>query len=310
MNEKISVVIPCYKSEKIIASVVNEIITYVGNMPYELILVCDCSPDNEWEEIIKLHKKNPAVHGILFSKNFGQHSATMAGYRQAIGDIIITMDDDGQSNPAGILPMIDKIRDGYDVVYARYPSSKESSLRIIGSRINRKMAELLADKPKNIQTNSFFAMRRFVMDEVIRYTNSYPYIGGLVFRSTSNITEVDVEHRMRKEGKSTYTVIKLMKLWLNGFTAFSVIPLRIASILGITFSGIGFLIGVIMIIRKLLNPLILLGYSSIMVTIFFLGGLLLLSIGLIGEYIGRIYIGMNQAPQYVIKEMTDEVRDF
>lgn len=310
VNEKISVVIPCYKSEKIIASVVNEIITYVGNMPYELILVCDCSPDNEWEEIIKLHKKYPAVHGILFSKNFGQHSATMAGYRQATGDLIITMDDDGQSNPAGILPMIDKIRDGYDVVYARYPSSKESSLRIIGSRINRKMAELLADKPKNIQTNSFFAMRRFVMDEVIRYTNSYPYIGGLVFRSTSNITEVDVEHRMRKEGKSTYTVIKLMKLWLNGFTAFSVIPLRIASILGIAFSGIGFLIGVIMIIRKLLNPLILLGYSSIMVTIFFLGGLLLLSIGLIGEYIGRIYIGMNQAPQYVIKEMTDEVRDF
>ena len=101
-----------------------------------------------------------------------------------------------------------------------------------------------------------------------------------------------------------------MKLWLNGFTAFSVIPLRIASILGIAFSGIGFLIGVIIIIRKLLNPLILLGYSSIMVTIFFLGGLLLLSIGLIGEYIGRIYIGMNQAPQYVIKEMTDEVRDF
>ena len=306
MNEKISVVIPCYQSEKVIASVVEEIITYLGNMPHEFILVCDCSPDNEWEEIKKLHNKYPAVHGILFSKNFGQHSATMAGYRQATGDIIITMDDDGQSDPAGIMLMIDKIREGYDVVYAKYPSLKESSFRVFGSKINRKMAELLAEKPKNIQTSSFFAMRRFVLSEMIRYTNSFPYIGGLVFRSTSNITEVEVEQRARIEGKSGYTLKKLIKLWLNGFTAFSVTPLRIASVLGLVFSGIGFILGVAMIVRKLLNPSILLGYSSVMATIFFLGGLLLLSLGLIGEYVGRIYIGLNQAPQYVIKEMTHD----
>lgn len=306
MDEKISVVIPCYQSEKVIASVVEEIITYLGNMPHEFILVCDCSPDNEWEEIKKLHNKYPAVHGILFSKNFGQHSATMAGYRQSTGDIIITMDDDGQSDPAGITLMIEKIREGYDVVYAKYPSLKESSFRVFGSKINRKMAEFLAEKPKNIQTSSFFAMRRFVLSEMIRYTNSFPYIGGLVFRSTSNITEVEVEQRARIEGKSGYTVKKLIKLWFNGFTAFSVTPLRIASVLGIVFSGIGFILGVAMIVRKLLNPSILLGYSSVMATIFFLGGLLLLSLGLIGEYVGRIYIGLNQAPQYVIKEVTHD----
>ena len=306
MNEIISVVIPCYQSEKVIASVVEEIITYLGNMPHELILVCDCSPDNEWEEIKKLHNRYPAVHGILFSKNFGQHSATMAGYRQATGDIIITMDDDGQSDPAGIMLMIDKIKEGYDVVYAKYPSLKESSFRVFGSKINRKMAELLAEKPKNIQTSSFFAMRRFVLSEMIRYTNSFPYIGGLVFRSTSNITEVEVEQRTRIEGKSGYTVNKLIKLWFNGFTAFSVTPLRIASVLGLVFSGIGFILGAVMIVRKLFNPSILLGYSSIMATIFFLGGLLLLSLGLIGEYVGRIYIGLNQAPQYVIKEVTHD----
>ncbi len=306
MNEKISVVIPCYQSEKVIASVVEEITSYIGNMPHELILVCDCSPDKEWDEIKKLHKKYPAVHGILFSKNFGQHSATMAGYRKATGDIIVTMDDDGQSDPAGILPMIIKIKGGFDVVYAKYPKFKESSFRVLGSKINRKMAELLAGKPKNVQTSSFFAMRRFVLNEVIRYTSSFPYIGGLVFRSTSNIGEVEVEHRSRMEGESGYTITKLIKLWFNGFTAFSVTPLRVASVLGIIFSGVGFILGVAMIVRKLLNPSILLGYSSIMVTVFFLGGLLLLSMGLIGEYVGRIYIGMNQAPQYVIKEVTDD----
>ena len=236
MSEKISVVIPCYRSENVIASVVEEVISYISSLPHEVILVCDCSPDNVWEEIKKLHERYPVVHGLLLSKNFGQHAATMAGYRQVTGDIIITMDDDGQSDPVGILQMIQKIQEGYDVVYARYPSFEKSSFRVIGSDINRKMAELLADKPKDIQTNSFFAMRRFVLDEVIRYTNSFPYIGGLIFRVTSNITEIDVQHRLRKEGKSGYTFSKLLKLWINGFTAFSVIPLRIASMLGLFFS--------------------------------------------------------------------------
>lgn len=308
VKDKISIVIPCYKSEKVIASVVEEIISYIGKMTYEIILVCDGSPDNVWEAIRKLNQKYPRIHGILFSKNFGQHAATMAGYRHVTGDIIITMDDDGQSDPAGILPMIKKIHEGYDVVYARYSSFKKSSFRVIGSEINRKMAEVLADKPKNIQTNSFFAMRRFILEEVIRYTNSYPYIGGLVFRVTNNITEIDVNQRLRKEGKSSYTITKLLMLWLNGFTAFSIKPLRVASILGMLFSCMGFIFGIIIIIRKLLNPYILLGYSSIMIAIFFLGGVLLLAIGLIGEYVGRIYIGMNQAPQYVIKETTRTFR--
>lgn len=303
--EKISIVVPCYRSASMITSVVEEIIKVINNFSYEIILVCDCSPDNEWEEIKKLHNTYPTVHGILLSKNFGQHSAIMAGYRKVSGDIIVTMDDDGQSDPEGILPLIYKVKDGFDVVYARYPSFKKSGFRILGSAINRKMAEILADKPTGIQGNSFFAMRRFVMNEIIKYTRSYPYLGGLVFRTTGNITEIDINHRTRKEGDSGYTFKKLFSLWLNGFTAFSVMPLRLASLLGVCFSLVGFLLGTLIILRKLLNPQILLGYSSIMATLFFLGGLLLLSIGLIGEYVGRIYMGINQAPQYVVKETTE-----
>ena len=309
MREKVSIVIPCYQSEGIIAQVVDEIISFMESSYYEIILVCDCSPDHVWEEILKLQEKVPEVKGILLSKNFGQHGATMAGYRHASGDIIITMDDDGQCDPSAIKKMIEKIHEGYDVVYAMYPSFEKSPMRIFGSWINKKMAEILAGKPKGIQANSFFAMRRFVLDEVIRYSNSYPYIGGLVFRATSSITEIEVEHRARKEGKSGYTLKKLIMLWINGFTAFSVLPLRAASMLGLFFSCIGFILGIVIIIRKLLNPEIILGYSSMMVTIFFLGGILLLAIGLIGEYVGRIYIGQNQAPQYVIKEKTNNLKE-
>ena len=304
LDEKISVVIPCYRSEKMIVSVVEELISCLKEREYEIILVCDCSPDNVWDKIKSLQEKYPAVHGILFAKNFGQHAATLAGYRHVTGDIIITMDDDGQSDPSAISRMIDKIHEGYDVVYAKYPVFEKSPFRVFGSWLNRKMAESLAGKPTGIQGNSFYAMRRFVLDEVIRYTNSFPYLGGLVFRTTSNITEIEVEHRGRQEGQSNYTIKKLVMLWINGFTAFSVLPLRIASMLGIIFSGVGFLLGVIIIIRKLLNPAIILGYSSTMVAIFFLGGVILLAVGLIGEYVGRIYIGQNQAPQYVIKERT------
>lgn len=307
VEEKISVVIPCYRSEKMIVSVVEELISYLKKMNYEIILVCDCSPDNVWEEIKKLQNQYPFVHGILFSKNFGQHAATLAGYRYATGDIIITMDDDGQSDPSAISRMIDKIHEGYDVVYAKYPAFKKTPFRVFGSWLNRKMAEILAGKPVGIQGNSFYAMRKFVKEEMTRYTNSYPYLGGLVFRSTSNITEIDVEHRGRQEGKSNYTIRKLLMLWLNGFTAFSVLPLRIASLFGMGFSMLGFILGIILIIRKLLNPEIILGYTSMMVAIFFLGGIILLAIGLIGEYVGRIYIGQNQAPQYVIKEETGDI---
>lgn len=309
MREKISVVIPCYRSENMITAVVEELISHIDGMPYEVILVCDGSPDNVWEKIKALQHKNPNVHGILFSKNFGQHAATLAGYRKASGSIIVTMDDDGQSDPAAIPAMIQKLNEGYDVVYAKYPVYEKSTFRKFGSWLNRKMAETLVGKPQSIQGNSFYAMRGFVKDEIIRYTNSFPYLGGLVFRATGNIAEVEVEHRVRKEGASGYSLAKLVKIWVNGFTAFSVLPLRIASMMGFLFSGVGFIIGIVIIIRKILNPMIILGYSSIMVSLFFIGGIILLSLGLIGEYIGRIYIGQNQAPQYVIKEETGLKQD-
>ena len=231
LAEKISIVIPCYRSEKMIASVVEEIRTWLEGKRYEIILVCDCSPDQVWREICKLQEKYPNVRGILFAKNFGQHAATLAGYRYADGDIIVTMDDDGQSDPAAIPRFLEKIHEGFDVVYARYPVTEKSAFRKFGSWVNRKMAETLTGMPKGIQGNSYYAMRSFVKDEMVRYTNPFPYLGGLVFRTTGSIAEIEVNHRGRKEGTSGYTIGKLLRLWINGFTAFSVLPLRIASLM-------------------------------------------------------------------------------
>ncbi len=300
--KKLSVVIPCYRSEKTIRNVVLELREALKSInDYEVILVDDGSPDKVWDEIEKLSLEFREIHGILLSRNFGQHAALMAGYRKAEGEIVVTMDDDGQSDPGGIKQLIQKAEEGYDVVYARYPAYQKSSFRVFGSWMNRKMSEAMIGKPKTIQGNSFYLMKRFIRDEIIRYTGSYPYIGGLIFRATQNIGEVEIQQRSRKEGVSGYSLIKLMGLWLNGFTAFSVKPLRMASLLGIFSAFGGFLVGISTVIRKLLNPNILMGYSSLLAAIFFIGGVLMMLLGVIGEYVGRIYISLNNAPQYVIK---------
>ena len=314
MNKKeeptVSIVIPCYQSEKIIENVVDEIIEVTSGLNIiEIILVDDGSPDQVWEKIETLTKKYDCVNGILFARNFGQHSALMAGYRMATGDFIVTMDDDGQSDPNGIRLLIDKIVEGYDVVYAKYPKFEKTAFRKFGSYMNRVMAESMIDKPKGIQANSFYIMRKFVKDEIIRYEHSYPYIGGLVFRATQNITEVEINHRNRAEGNSGYNLRKLLLLWLNGFTEFSIKPLRLASYIGILCSLVGFAIGIYSIIRRLLNPNILMGYSSLFAAITFIGGIIMMMMGMMGEYIGRIYISINCSPQYVIKTTIQKKAD-
>ena len=164
------------------------------------------------------------------------------------------------------------------------------------------MSESLIKKKKKIDSNSFFVMRRFVAQEMLRYRNSYPYIGGLIFRATKNIANVTVEHRQRMEGKSGYTVFKLIKLWMNGFTAFSVLPLRASSLVGVICAIVGFIFGIVTVIRKLVIPDISVGWSSTVSIMLFIGGLIMLMLGMIGEYIGRIYICLNNAPQYVVRE--------
>lgn len=302
----LSFVIPCYRSEKTLSKVVYELIDEINKrsdrFDYEIILINDCSPDNVFQVIRELCAENPKIKGISFAKNFGQHSALMAGYRQTKGEIIITLDDDGQAPVENIYRLVEKIDEGYDVVFGKYPHVKQSIFRQLGSKVNNYMTEVMLDKPKDIVGNSFYAMKDFVAKQMTSYTNSFPYIGGLIFQATSKIANVDVEQRSRIEGRSGYTLGKLLKLWLNGFTAFSVKPLRIAAVIGIVCSILGAILGVAIIVQKIVNPDVLMGYSSLMAAILFIGGIIMLILGLIGEYIGRIYICINNSPQYVIRD--------
>lgn len=304
-KEKISFVIPCYRSENTILSVLNEIDTLMAehsDYKYEIILINDSSPDNVWSVIKGVAEKRNDIKAISFAKNFGQHAALLSGYRAASGDLIVSLDDDGQSPVDRTFDLIDKIHEGYDVVYARYNKIKESFWRRWGSWLSNKMSEVLIGKPKNVLGTSFYVMKKFISDEVVRYRNPFTYIGGLVFRSTKNIANVYVDHRERMEGKSGYSILKLIKLMLNGFTAFSVVPLRISSIIGVICAIFGFGFGIYTIIRKLIIVNISVGWSSTISIMLFIGGLIMLMLGMIGEYIGRIYICLNNSPQYVVKE--------
>ncbi|MCD8039671.1 MAG: glycosyltransferase family 2 protein [Lachnospiraceae bacterium] len=304
---KISFVIPCYQSAGTIEAVVAEIMDTMKGLEayeYDIFLVNDCSPDDTYEVIKRICRSRSNVTGISLAKNFGQHAALMAGLRRSDGDIVVCLDDDGQTpaNEAGKL--IESIEKGSDVVYASYSSKKHSAFRNFGSRINDLMARVMLGKPKELQLTSYFAARRFVVDSMLQYEHNYPYIIGLVLRATKNITNVPVSHRSREVGKSGYTVRKLLALWLNGFTAFSIFPLRMATAAGVVFAASGFLYGIYTIIKRLVNPNVPMGFSSLMAAVVFIGGMLMIMLGLIGEYIGRIYISINNSPQYVVREET------
>lgn len=311
MKQSISFIIPCYNSELTLVSVVEEILqvfekTLSENYSYEIILVNDCSSDKTSSVIEGLCQKDPSIIGVDFAKNFGQHSAILAGLRLSKGNYIICLDDDGQMPIESIPDMVEMLASGTDCVQGKYTNTKQSFFRRLGSRANSLMAEILLKKPKQLEMNSFWGARRFVIDEVVKYQGAYPYIGGLVLRTTSNIKNLEVVHRNREYGRSGYTLRKLIKLWMNGFTAFSEIPLRMASYTGLVSSFCGIILGIVTIIRKILNPDMATGYASLFCVILFVGGLVMMMLGIIGEYLGRTYININNAPQYVIRDIKNK----
>lgn len=306
--KKISFVIPCYRSERTIETVVNEIRETVSaraqSFDYEIVLVNDCSPDNVWQVIQKLAAADPKIKGICLAKNFGQHSALMAGYGHASGDYIVSLDDDGQTPASETFKLVDKLEEGFDVVYGYYQHAAQHLFRRLGSWVNKKMAENIIGQPRSLKTTSFFIMRDFIAKEIVNYKHPFAYISGLVFRATKNLGNVEVKHRRRLEGRSGYTLAGLIGLWINGFTAFSVKPLRAATYIGLLCAIMGFAAGIFVVYQKLTHPEVPVGYSSILASLMFIGGMIMLLLGLIGEYVGRIYICMNQSPQYVIRETT------
>ena len=284
--DKVSFVIPCFRSEVTLEHVVTEIretMKALTDYCYEIVLVNDCSPDNTLQVIEGLCKKYDNITGVSLVKNFGQHAALMAGFRHVTGDIVVCLDDDGQTPADEVGKFLAEIKAGRDVVYAKYTNKQHTAFRNFGSKVNEIMTRFMLGKPKELYISSYFAAKRFVIDEVVRYRNCYPYVIGLVLRTTKNIGNVEVTHRQREVGCSGYTLKALFALWLC--------------------AGSGFLYGIYTIIKRLFIPDVPMGFSSLMSVLVFIGGMIMLMLGLIGEYVGRIYISLNNSPQYVIREI-------
>lgn len=308
-KEKISFVIPCYNSTNTIGTVVQEIkevmSTAMSEYDYEIVLVNDGSPDGTtYSAIEKIAEEEEHIIGVNLSRNFGQPSAVMAALNQTSGDYVVCGDDDGQTPFIELPKLMAKIEEGYDLVEAKYAVREKRSLfRKLGTAANEGMATWLIAKPKGLELTTYWVTRRYVVDEMIAYHNPYPYLGGLMLRTTQKACNVDVTHRERLSGHSGYSLKKMIELWLNGFTSFSIKPLRVMTALGCILSFVGFVFGLVVMIRKIVDPSIIAGYSSTMAVMLFLFGMVFFFMGLLGEYVGRIYISLNRAPQFVIKEM-------
>lgn len=301
----LSFVVPCYRSENTVEGVISEIIHTVSeseDYDYEIIAVNDCSPDGVLFKLKKMAEQNRRIRVLDLATNVGKHGAILAGYSVVKGDYVIGVDDDGQCPLENLWKLIEPLNEGHDMSMAKYSIKKQSWLKNFGSKINSRMSQILLSKPEDLVFSNFIARKLFVCQAMAKYTNPYPYLEGLSLKVTRDIVLVPMEERPRISGTSGYTFRKSLSLWLNGFTAFSVKPLRIATVIGGCTAVAGILYGIYTIIQKILNPNILLGYSSLMVAQLFLSGILMMMLGMIGEYIGRIYICINKLPQYVIRE--------
>lgn len=301
----LSFVIPVYGSEKVLPELVarlhatlDQIDTLRGN--YEVIFVCDRSPDGSWGVIETLARQYPWVRGILLRMNAGQHNALMAGFAQARGEIIMTMDDDLQHAPSDVPLLLAELARGRDVVYARFAQRRHAAWKIAGSRLNDKVAGYLMQKPKGMYLSPFRAMRRAIVADILRYQGPYVYVDGLILSVTRNIGMVEVQHHDRFAGDSGYSLRKSISLWLKMATSFSIVPLRITSFVGLTFAGIGFLFALLLVVQKFTLDRMPVGWSSLIVTILIVGGVQLVALGMLGEYLGRVLLTLNSRPQYVI----------
>ena len=304
-----SVVVPCYKSAKSIEQVVCDTVEEFWKLnieDYEFVLVNDCSPDGG-ETVRKLYEladKYSYVKVVDLGKNSGQHNATMAGLRYATGDFIISMDDDLQTHPSQIGSLKEKLEEGYDLVYGYYEEKKENWFRRLGSSLNHWTVRVLINKPKWMKTSSFWIMRRYVRDYAVCYTHPNVHLQGVFLRVTDNIACVPIRHFERVYGKSGYTLKKLIKLYSN-IVGYSMAPITLVTYLGFLMAAAGFVVDAVVLVRKLINPAIAAGWTSLVGAICFFSGVILVALGIVGSYVGRLFIGQTNSPQYVVRDLVN-----
>lgn len=297
-----------YNGSDSIGELVDRLIQELDRFDLEIVLVNDHSPDNSEEVCIAIYRKYPEIIKFYsLAKNVGEHNAVLAGLNHATGDYTVIMDDDFQNPPSEVIKLVDAAQENdYDVVYTYYDKKQHNIFRNFGSWFNDKVANIMLRKPKNLYLSSFKLINRFIVQEIIKYTSPFPYIDGLILQTTENFGKIRVDHQPRREGRSNYTLRKLISLWLNMFTNFSILPLRVSIIAGFIFAAYGMLYGLVILIEKILNPEMTQGLASMIVSVSILSGVQLMAIGMIGEYVGRIFLAQNKKPQYTIKKAMEK----
>ncbi|MGH7896531.1 MAG: glycosyltransferase family 2 protein [Candidatus Binatia bacterium] len=302
---RVSIVIPVYGGAKTVGRLVDELFaTLAKTADLEVVLVNDCSPDDSERVCLEIARRHGArVLYAAMARNFGEHNAVLQGLRLATGDFVVTMDDDGQNPPSEVAKLLAEARRGIDAVFGDYQEKRHDWFRNLGSAFNDRVANWLIGKPKDLYLSSFRCLTRFVVDEIVKYTGPYPYIDGLVLRTTASISSVPVIHDRRLAGRSRYTLAKLVGLWLNMSTNFSVAPLRIAVVTGFLMASLGGLMAIEVVVEKWLHPATSVGWSSLMTAITVFSGVQLILIGTIGEYVGRLLLSVNATPQAVVRRV-------
>ena len=302
----ISIIIPVFNSENTIEILVNNIVQTLGeNYKFEIILINDSSKDNTEEKCKKLVEKYMSVVLYSLAKNFGEHNAVMAGLNKCSGDYAIIMDDDLQHSADSLLELIKfgiKEKNNFDVVYTYYDKMKYNFFRNFGRKFNDLIANLLLDKPKFLYLSSFKLINRFLITEIIKYRSPFTYIDGIILGITNKIGRVKVVHDQRSHGRSGYTIKKLLQVWSSMFTGFSVVPLRLSLILGSMLSILGFIFALLTLIERIIDKTVTSGYPSTIIAVTVFAGAILIALGLLGEYVGRIFMSLNKKPQYTIRD--------
>jgi undecaprenyl-phosphate 4-deoxy-4-formamido-L-arabinose transferase len=300
---ELSFVIPVFNGAGSIGGVVERIHDLYGDLAFEVVLVNDGSIDESERACADLWRRHPGtVVYVHLARNFGEHGAVLAGLNHACGRYAAILDDDGQNPPEEVRRLYDEIRrTGRDVVYGRYRVKHHRTWRNWGSRFHNRVANVMLGKPPELYLSSFKILDRFVVDEITRYRGAFPYVDGLILRTTSSLGQVDVEHRDREGGTSGYTTRKLLRLWLNMFLNFSMTPLRVSALLGLCTSAVSLpLLGAI-VVDKLVNPGVPTGIPTVLVLLTFFAGVQLVILGTVGEYLGRLFLDHSKAPQYVVR---------
>ncbi|CAH0136630.1 glycosyltransferase family 2 protein [Roseomonas sp. CECT 9278] len=300
----LSIVVPVYNGAATVGALVAALSALAPEGGIEVVLVNDGSPDNSGDVCRELARSAtiPLTY-IEHARNFGEHNAVMTGLRHARGAYVITMDDDLQNPPEEVIRIYDHARTGgFDVVYTRYAVKEHDGWRNIGSRFANWVADQLMDKPKGLYLSSFRCMSALAVAEVVKYRGPYPYVDGLLMQVTQRLDSIEVKHFARVEGRSNYTMTRLIRLWMNLATNFSVLPLRLAVVAGVAMGVLGLLAAAWVVFEALVGETPS-GWASLMTVTLLIAGVQFMILGVLGEYVGRAFMSANGKPQGVVREV-------